>query len=84
MQKYNKTARSTEVIDNTNMRAMARERLEAWKKENGRYPGHILYYRDGVGDSQFNQVLEKEVAMIREAHNDMSKVQHKARVRSKS
>ena len=68
MQKYNKTARSTEVIDDTNMRAMARERLDAWKKESGRYPGNILYYRDGVGDSQFTQVLEKEVAMIREAY----------------
>jgi eukaryotic translation initiation factor 2C len=83
MQKYNKTARSIEVIDNTNRRAMARERLDAWKRENGRYPVNIVYYLDGVGDSQFSQVYEKEVAMIREAHNDSVKgtAQSKSKVK---
>ena len=70
MQPYDPKAESKEIIVDDNMRAMACERLEAWKNANGRYPGNILYYRDGVGDSQFDQVLDNEVAMIRKAYKD--------------
>lgn len=68
IQPYDPTKESKEIIDDANMEAMARERLDAWKNVNNRYPGNILYYRDGVGDSQFNDVLNKEVEMIRAAY----------------
>ena len=71
-QRYDPKAESKEIIDDTSMKAMASERLEAWKKVNGRYPSNILYYRDGVGDSQFGQVLDNEVRMIREAYSALA------------
>lgn len=71
MQKYDPTVASKEIIDNDKMRAMARERLESWKNANGRFPSNILYYRDGVSESQFSQVLDNEVQMIRDAHTDV-------------
>lgn len=62
---------SKEIIDDDNMRSMARERLEAWRaRNNGTHPSNILYYRDGVGDSQYDQVISNEVAMIRAAYKD--------------
>ena len=70
-QKYVKGTMSTEIIDSQNMRAMARERLQAWHEVNNRYPSHILYYRDGVGDSQFDDVVNKEVEAIRDAYTDV-------------
>ena len=70
MQKYDPSVKSTEVIDQQNMQAMARERLEAWKKVNNQYPGNIIYYRHGVSESQFEDVRSKEVQAIRDAYTD--------------
>ncbi|KAF2452948.1 ribonuclease H-like domain-containing protein, partial [Lineolata rhizophorae] len=44
--------------------AMALERIRDWKEENGRLPESILYYRDGVGESQYRDVLRDEVDKI--------------------
>ena len=73
MQKYDPSVKSTEVIDQQNMQAMARERLEAWTKVNNRYPGNIIYYRDDVSESQFEDVHRKEVQAIRDACTDSVK-----------
>jgi eukaryotic translation initiation factor 2C len=43
-------------------------------KNHGRLPEHIIVYRDGVGDGQFEEVLAKELPCIREAlalHGDL-------------
>jgi hypothetical protein len=46
--------------------AMLRERLLAWKKKSttGSLPKNILYFRDGVSESQYSQVREEEVNKI--------------------
>ncbi|KAM4067489.1 piwi domain-containing protein [Hirsutella rhossiliensis] len=43
-------------------------RLELWQRHNqGHFPDSIVIFRDGVSESQFSQVLEKELPSIREA-----------------
>ncbi|KAF2740119.1 stem cell self-renewal protein Piwi, partial [Polyplosphaeria fusca] len=46
---------------------MVEERLEAWYAHRGRkpFPTSILFYRDGISESQFAECKEKEVAAIR-------------------
>lgn len=46
---------------------MMQERLMLWKQKNKRSPDKILIYRDGVSEGQYQQVLEHELAQIREA-----------------
>jgi eukaryotic translation initiation factor 2C len=56
-----------EIIDR--MQSMAEERIEKWYRLNeNRMPARTLFYRDGVGEAQFSQVLAKEVEAIRKAH----------------
>jgi eukaryotic translation initiation factor 2C len=45
---------------------MLGERLEHWKKKNGDklYPSKIVFYRDGVSEGQFQQVLDLEWPQI--------------------
>ena len=39
------------------MKVMAKDMLEAfWRNNNGAKPEHILFYRDGVSEGQFQQV----------------------------
>lgn len=44
--------------------------LHKWKQRNKRLPQNILYYRDGVADSQYDQVDAEEVSAIRKAWSD--------------
>ncbi|KAK1586518.1 hypothetical protein Q3G72_003381 [Acer saccharum] len=46
---------------------MIMELFKAFKISNRRYPQKIIFYRDGVGEDQFNQVLKDEVGAIRKA-----------------
>jgi len=41
--------------------------LECFQKRNGTLPAHIIVYRDGVGDGQFDQVLQQELPAIKGA-----------------
>ena len=67
-QPYDAASQSKEIIDDSNMQAMVEERLLAWKNKNDRFPTNIIYYRDGVGDSQFARLRTTEVHMIKEAY----------------
>jgi eukaryotic translation initiation factor 2C len=56
----------TEVIGH--MKAMVRGLLNNWYNENDKkMPARILFYRDGVGDSQYAEVRKHEVTAIRDA-----------------
>ena len=44
---------------------MLRSRLVLWKKQNHAYPENILVYRDGVSESQYQQVLDDELTDMR-------------------
>jgi eukaryotic translation initiation factor 2C len=57
-----------EIIDR--MQSMAEERIEEWYMRNeSRMPARILFYRNGVDEAQFSQVLKAEVKAIRDAHH---------------
>ncbi|XP_062105719.1 uncharacterized protein LOC133817268 [Humulus lupulus] len=46
---------------------MIREHLIAFRRSTGAKPHRIIFYRDGVIDGQFNQVMFHEVDAIRKA-----------------
>lgn len=50
------------------MEAMVEERLQTWKAKNPvRTPTTIFFYRDGVGDSQFDKIESTEIPAIQKA-----------------
>uniref|UniRef100_A0A0E0NZM1 Piwi domain-containing protein n=1 Tax=Oryza rufipogon TaxID=4529 RepID=A0A0E0NZM1_ORYRU len=61
----------TEVKDSQNRLVyggMIRELIESFRKANGSCkPGRIIFYRDGVSEGQFSQVLLSEMDAIRKA-----------------
>ncbi|KAH7385933.1 Piwi domain-containing protein [Pyrenochaeta sp. MPI-SDFR-AT-0127] len=61
-------ARDTACEDIKDVEGMVFERIKAWYVQNGKVlPKNILYYRDGVSDSQYSQVKEHELSQIRKA-----------------
>lgn len=48
----------------TDLKAITAEQLSYYKKMNGKLPDKILYYRDGVSDGQFQEVLSIELTAI--------------------
>ncbi|GJU64064.1 argonaute MEL1-like protein [Tanacetum coccineum] len=49
------------LTDKGELGGLMREMLQAFKEQNhGRLPDRIIFYRDGVGDEQFNELLNKE------------------------
>ncbi|KUJ21350.1 Piwi-domain-containing protein, partial [Mollisia scopiformis] len=58
--------KNTEHI--SDLKGMMKERLHAYKSKNGgSLPEHILFYRDGVSESQFGEVRATELPQIIEA-----------------
>lgn len=56
------------------MKEMVIERLQAYKAKNEeRYPDNIMYYRDGVSDSQYASVKRDELTAIRNAYAEETK-----------
>ncbi|KAF1918354.1 ribonuclease H-like domain-containing protein [Ampelomyces quisqualis] len=50
------------------LESMVLDRLKAWFLNNGRaLPKNIIYYRDGVSDSQYSQIKDGELPQIRKA-----------------
>ncbi|VVA93223.1 unnamed protein product [Arabis nemorensis] len=50
---------------------LIREHLIAFRKATGQKPHRIIFYRDGVSEGQFNQVLLHEMTAIRRACNSL-------------
>lgn len=52
----------------TELQEMVEERLDIWYEKNKEtWPKRILVYRDGVSDSQYDEVLQKELVGIKAA-----------------
>jgi eukaryotic translation initiation factor 2C len=52
---------------------MIKERLEAWKaNNNGILPETILWYRDGVSESQFTAISDFEIPEIAKVYTELS------------
>jgi len=49
------------------MEEMVRERISAFLQANKALPAHIVLFRDGVSESQFDTVLEQELPRLRAA-----------------
>jgi hypothetical protein len=48
---------------------MVKERLRAWRKANeGRLPANMLFYRDGISESQFAECKAVEIKAIQKAY----------------
>ncbi|KAH7092068.1 Piwi domain-containing protein [Paraphoma chrysanthemicola] len=55
--------------DIQDLEGMVLERVKAWCNNNkGQLPKNILYYRDGVSDTQYSQVKENELPQIHKAY----------------
>lgn len=54
----------------TNIKLMLREPFRNWVNSKtagaGKLPSNIIYFRDGVGESQYHQVLEQEIKVLRQ------------------
>lgn len=59
-----------EMVDE--LTSMLTSRLVLWKKHNqGQLPENIILYRDGVSEGQLDQVLTKELPLLRKACDSM-------------
>jgi hypothetical protein len=58
-------ASRVEII--SELKDMVQELLKVFYKETRKKPGRILFYRDGVSEGQFDEVLKHEVDSIRKA-----------------
>ena len=50
-----------EIVPETQLQPMVVEMLRRFHEVNGVPPRRVLFYRDGVGDSQFGDVMRHEV-----------------------
>jgi eukaryotic translation initiation factor 2C len=52
---------------------MVTERLQAWMDMNGQTnpPTAILFYRDGISESQFSSCTANEIVQVKKAHTDL-------------
>ncbi|CAI7623765.1 unnamed protein product [Penicillium palitans] len=47
---------------------LLQSRIEIWAKRNkGKFPEHIVVYRDGVSEGQYDMVIEKELPLLKKA-----------------
>lgn len=55
-----------------NLSALVEEVLETFKKINSIYPENLIFYRDGVGESQKSVVMSQEIDQIKIALKNKS------------
>lgn len=51
----------------SSLEAMFLSRLRLWQKHNKNLPEHVIIYRDGVSEGQYQIVLDQELPLIRNA-----------------
>ncbi|KAH7156838.1 eukaryotic translation initiation factor 2c [Dactylonectria macrodidyma] len=55
-----------EILTPANMRFLFSQLANYWREgHNNGFPAHIMYFRDGVGEGQFAQVLDNEISEIK-------------------
>jgi hypothetical protein len=60
------------------MRGMVKERLASWASTHGgRLPEYMVFYRDGISESQFRDCEKNEITAVRAAHADLAINQNK-------
>lgn len=58
-----------EIIED--FKEICKEHLKVFARNNGAYPERILYYRDGVSEGQFDQVMAIEVRAMENACREL-------------
>ncbi|KAK8209468.1 ribonuclease H-like domain-containing protein [Phyllosticta capitalensis] len=71
-----------EIIDVENMKAMVKERLLAYEKQQKCLPQAIIYYRDGVSEAQRLEVKQDEVSAIKSAYQELYAAQYPGKSRN--
>ncbi|EPR79492.1 Argonaute protein [Spraguea lophii 42_110] len=56
-----------------NLKDTVREMLIKWRGINKKVPRRIIFYRDGIAESLFHNVFEKEIQAIQEACQSLNK-----------
>lgn len=69
-----------EIVNNNKMGQLFNNLLEIWCKTNKATPQHIFYFRDGVSDGQFQQVIDEEVKGIKHCFQEKGYAQPKITV----
>ena len=64
---------ATELVQKDLLEQMVIERLRLWQTKHSSLPERILVYRDGVSESQYEQVLDTEVPAFYAAYSKLSK-----------
>lgn len=64
-QQYLEWDQKSEIV--TNLEKAMKGALDMWIHVNGVWPENVLYYRDGVGESQYDEIKTKENSAIRRA-----------------
>ncbi|KAK8017428.1 hypothetical protein PG993_013754, partial [Apiospora rasikravindrae] len=59
-----------EIVDGINMRFLLARLLKYWINTNKCHPKHIYFFRDGVAEGQFGQVIDKEIKEIKRIFRD--------------
>jgi hypothetical protein len=68
---YRKQSANVEMI--ADMQPMVKEMLQSFERRNqGRLPQRLLFYRDGVSDGQFAQAVQEEVTAIKNACREVA------------
>jgi eukaryotic translation initiation factor 2C len=65
----------------TDLKDMMKSRLKLWKTKGGNkdLPENILAVRDGVSESQYRQVMEREVPLYRKAFDEVYSLEERKR-----
>ncbi|KAK8101784.1 hypothetical protein PG999_012158 [Apiospora kogelbergensis] len=59
-----------EIVGSVNMRYLLGRLLNYWVSTNKCYPKHVYFFRDGVAEGQFGQVIDTEVKEIKRIFRD--------------
>ncbi len=64
-----------EILTTKTIEDMLKPLIEHWCEEigEGRLPKHVYYFRDGVSEGQYNEVLRNEVADIKQIFAEFGK-----------
>jgi eukaryotic translation initiation factor 2C len=71
LQKPDKGRDSQKLIDD--LQAMVTERLEHWRKKNGKLPEQVIIYGDGVSDGFYRLIKRYELAKMRLAFENVTR-----------
>ncbi|MCJ1470295.1 hypothetical protein MMC07_008940 [Pseudocyphellaria aurata] len=64
-----------EIISSRNIEDMLKPLIQNWAETvgGGRLPHHVYYFRDGVSEGQYQEVISKEVADVKRIMNEFGK-----------